>query len=204
METIITVNKGLGARASAVADLLDDLDNFAIYRNQSGFGAVISGLKADWYNGAGADGANWVVAVLRKEGTSIFPSNATSFEVSTTIGTNTRRYDAIVDNAVVVNGISKNRYFEFKSYSTVPPSNFSEQFINDLNNNAITDLSQLKWYFDGAKNPANFEANMKAAIDGLSLSNDLAKKFITNKIDPTGSDLKLLLKQKFSQIFTLK
>jgi hypothetical protein len=169
LETIISVNKGLGARASAVADLLDDLDNFALYRNQSGFGAIISGLKADWYNGAGADGANWVIAALRKEGTGSFPATTTNFEVSKTIGSNTRRYDAIVDNAIMINNLPKNRYFEFKSYSSVPPSNFSDQFINDLNNADITDLSQLRWYFDAAKNPPNFETNIKNAIDGLTI-----------------------------------
>jgi hypothetical protein len=203
-ETIISVNKGLGARASAVADLLDDLDNFALYRNQSGFGAIISGLKADWYNGAGADGANWVIAALRKEGAATFPATTTNFEVSKTIGSNTRRYDAIVDNAITVGGAPRNRYFEFKSYGSVPPSNFAEQFINDLNNGDIIDLSQLKWYFDAAKNPPNFEINMKAAIDGLTLNGTLASKFIKDIPNPTGNDLKQFLKDYFSTIFQLK
>ncbi|MFC0182114.1 hypothetical protein SAMN04515674_101122 [Pseudarcicella hirudinis] len=45
---------------------------------------------------------------------------------------------------------------------------------------------------------------MKAAIDALDLTDDLAKKFIPNKLDATGNDLKLFLKQNFNEIFLLK
>lgn len=87
----------------------------------------------------------------------MFPPNATNFEVQSELGT-VRRSDAVVSEA----GQLK-KFFEFKSYGSVPPDYFGTQFINDLNNPEITDLSQLKLIFDAAKKPANFETRMKLA-----------------------------------------
>ncbi len=64
---ILRVNAGLGNRAEAVGKLLDDLDHFAVYRDANGFGAIISGLKADWFNGAGADRANWFDIIFKQD-----------------------------------------------------------------------------------------------------------------------------------------
>jgi hypothetical protein len=202
-ETILTVNQGLGKRAAAVGDLLDDLDHFALYQNQQGFGSIISGLKADWYNGAGADGANWVVGVLRKNGTGVFPPSKTNFEVSMNIDGKTRRYDSIVDDAVTVGGNTQKRYFEFKSYSSVPPTNFAEQFINDLKNSDIKDLKQLRWMFDAAKNPPNFETNMKAAIQNLDktkITPATLSKFGVSSAD----ELISKIEDDFNEIFKLQ
>ncbi len=131
----------------------------------------------------------------------MFPPGSTSFEQ--TVTSINRRYDAIVDGAMTIEGRPVKRFFEFKSYKSVPPDNFAEQFIKDLNNPDIVDLKQLKWLFDAAKNPANFEANMKAAIDGLPLTNDLAKKFVKDIQNPTANDLKVFLKDEFFEIFKL-
>ena len=40
---------------------------------------------------------------------------------------------------------------EFKSVKDVPPANFLEQFGKDLKNTDVSDLSQIKWIFDGKK-----------------------------------------------------
>ena len=40
---------------------------------------------------------------------------------------------------------------EFKSVKDVPPANFLEQFSKDLKNTDVSDLSQIKWIFDGKK-----------------------------------------------------
>ena len=40
---------------------------------------------------------------------------------------------------------------EFKSVKDVPPANFLEQFSKDLKNSEVSDLSQIKWIFDGKK-----------------------------------------------------
>ncbi len=135
-----------------------------------------------------------VIDILKKEGTSVFPPNATNFEVQSALGS-VRRYDAVVS----IPGQPK-KIFEFKSYGSVPPTNFDTQFINDLNNPEITDLSQLKWFFDAAKNPANFETGMKAAIDGLQIPLATAQKFGFGNIP----DFKSNLKSNFNLIFSLK
>ena len=40
---------------------------------------------------------------------------------------------------------------EYKSVKDVPPANFLEQFGKDLKNSEVSDLSQIKWIFDGKK-----------------------------------------------------
>jgi hypothetical protein len=110
-----------------------------------------------------------------------------------------RRYDA-----VVTEGIGQNKYYEFKSYSSVPPPNFAEQFMKDLRNPDITNLNQLKWIFDAAKKPPEFVENMKKAIDNLPIGDDLVRKFVKNIDDPEAIDLKDLLKKNFSTIFQIK
>ncbi|MET3028632.1 fibronectin type III domain-containing protein [Flavobacterium sp. UW10123] len=204
LKTILNVNSGLGKRATDLVSFLDDLDFFALYKKQGGFDAVISGLKANWFNGAGADGANWVIAVLRKEGKLVFVPEKTNFEVVENILGNKRRYDAVVDDAVSIGGRSRKKYFEFKSYSKVPPTDFAKQFLNDLNNADIIDLKQLQWMFDAAKNPPDFVTNMKNAIDNLPLTDEIAKKFLKDVENPTVSKLKKYLKEDFDEIFKLK
>lgn len=197
LKTICTVNDGLGSRATGLSDFLDDLDNFALYKNQIGFSKVIDNLKKDWFRGAGADGANWIIAGFKKEGVSVFPPASTSFEVSASISGNTRYYD------VVVGTIGNNaKYFEFKSVKTVPPGEFNKQFINDLNNSDVTNLSQIKWYFDNDKNPANFVTNMENAIDGLD--NSLIANFLPKFGVNTPVQLKIVLKRDLNTIFLLK
>ena len=196
VQEILRVNAGLGSRASAVTDLLDDLDYFALYKDKAGFGDVIAGLKKDW-NGAGADGANWVIAALRKEGADVFPPGSTSFEVSfPSLG---RKYDAVVG----VQGARNAKYYEFKSYSNVPPNDFATQFVKDLNNEDIIDLNQLKWYFDAAKNPVNFEAGMKAAIESMDMASVTAETLQKFGV-PNRPALKTKLVNEFNSIFYLK
>lgn len=189
---ILRVNAGLGNRAEAVGKLLDDLNYFEGFKNSPGFQTTLNKLKADWYNGAGADGANYVLDLM-KNLQSEFPFSTTNFEVNyTALG---RRYDAVVDG-------TPKKFYEFKSYSSVPPPDFAEQFIKDLTNPDITDLGQLKWYFDSAKNPPNFEANMKAAIKNLKNDDlvDMLPKFGAT----TPAQLKTIIETNFSKVFALK
>ena len=197
--TILSVNKGLGKRATDLANFLEDLDHFALYQDRDGFGSIISGLKANWFNGAGADGANWVIAVLRKEGITVFDPAKTNFEVVENILGETRRYDAIVGQR----GSGTEKYFEFKSYNKVPPTDFAKQFINDLNNANITDLKQLEWLFDAAKNPADFINNMKNAI--RNLDEDLIDQATVTKFGvQSKGDVKAKVLNSFDTVFKLK
>ena len=100
-------------------------------------------------------------------------------------------------------GTKGSRFFEFKSYKSVPPSDFSDQFIKDLNNPEISNLAQLKWYFDAAKNPANFEADMKAAIESMDMSS-IAVETLQKLGVPNRPALKTKLVNEFNSIFYLK
>ena len=82
----------------------------------------------------------------------------------------------------------------------VPPGHFAEQFMKDLTN--ANSLDQIKWMFNGAKNPPNFRTNMLNAIDNLPLTDNLAKKLLDNP-NATKAILKNELKSKFDNIFKL-
>ncbi|OWP74241.1 hypothetical protein BWK62_14760 [Flavobacterium oreochromis] len=72
--------------------------------------------------------------------------------------------------------------------------------MKDLTN--ASSLEQIKWIFNGSKNPPNFTTNMKNAIDNLPLTDNLAKKFL-GRNNATADDLKDLLESKFNDIFKL-
>ena len=65
---------------------------------------------------------------------------------------------------------------EFKSVKDVPPANFLEQFGKDLKNTDVSDLSQIKWIFDGKKAPADFKEKMLEEIKKIVLTDDMATK----------------------------
>jgi hypothetical protein len=83
----------------------------------------------------------------------------------------------------------------------VPPGRFATQFMRDLH--YADELSQIRWIFDGAKNPPNFRANMMRAIDNLPLTDDMAIKFL-NRQDATIYELRNLLRSNFDNIFQLR
>ena len=57
---------------------------------------------------------------------------------------------------------------EFKSVKDVPPAYFLEQFGKDLKNSEVSDLSQIKWIFDGKKvTQQQLTDAIKKAIDEL-------------------------------------
>ena len=95
---------------------------------------------------------------------------------------------------------NKKIFFEFKSVATVPPTHFDIQILKDLTN--ANSLDQIKWIFNGAKNPPNFRVNLLNAIDNLPLTDDLARKFL-GRNNATINDLKDLLELKFDDLFKL-
>lgn len=102
----------------------------------------------------------------------------------------------IVDETIAESKI----LYEFKSVKEVPPGKFNDQFIKDLSNPDVTDLSQLKWVFDGRKSPANFTSNMDNAINNLPLTKELASKFIGSE---DISMFRNYLKSESSNLFIL-
>ena len=111
---------------------------------------------------------------------------------STTLG---GRFVDVTDETFSFNKI----FYEFKSVKTVPPKDFAEQFMKDLSN--ADNLSQIKWIFNGNKNPVDFRKNMLEAIDKLPLTENLAVKLIQEK---NINKLRRYLKDNLEDIFLLK
>lgn len=111
---------------------------------------------------------------------------------STTLG---GRFVDVTDETFSFNKI----FYEFKSVKTVPPKDFAEQFMKDLSN--ANNLSQIKWIFNGSKNPPNFKQNMLEAIDKLPLTDNLGKKLLGENSNK--EFLKLRIKKDFDEIFNL-
>ncbi len=158
--------------------------------------------------GKTTDGANFVLDAVRKLGLDEFPVGKTSFEVNTEwiiIGKEIkRRYDAVVRGGFrSSDGDDLSVFYKFKSWSKVPPAKFEEQLLKDLSNPDITNLGQLKWVFDGAKNPADFKKKLIAAINGMT--DDQLDQFSVKfgfDIDG-GSELRASLIDNFDSIFIL-
>ena len=139
------------------------------------------------------DGANWIVEYLAKNSDQ-FKGKTIKFEEfnSTTLG---GRFVDVTDETFSFNKI----FYEFKSVKTVPPKDFAEQFMKDLSN--ADNLSQIKWIFNGNKNPVDFRKNMLEAIDKLPLTENLAVKLIQEK---NINKLRRYLKDNLEDIFLLK
>ena len=89
------------------------------------------------------------------------------FEVVEDAGDKTRR----VDLEVLDLDLGEKVFYEFKSVQKVPPSDFINQFEKDLM--LASDLSQIKWVFDGKKVPADFKEKMIDEIKRLKLTDDM-------------------------------
>lgn len=87
----------------------------------------------------------------------------------------------------------------FKSVKDVPPTNFLEQFGKDLANPDVSDLSQLKWVFDGKKVPADFKSKMMEEIKKIDVDSDVCKKLGAKDKDKLITDIN----NSFDNIFII-
>ena len=88
---------------------------------------------------------------------------------------------------------------EFKSVKDVPPANFLEQFGKDLKNTDVSDLSQIKWIFDGKKvTQDELTETMRNTIEEWNVPKDLVRKF-----RPIDEDV-AIFKTDIISIFTAK
>ena len=88
---------------------------------------------------------------------------------------------------------------EFKSVKDVPPANFLEQFGKDLKNSEVSDLSQIKWIFDGKKAPADFKEKMLEEIKKLNIPDDVIRKFKARH----KTELENMITNNFDNIFII-
>lgn len=184
-----------GVEGVSYEQVLNNLDLFAnnMAKNNvtlNDFNKVLNQLTQEVSK---RDGANWIVEYLAKNSDQ-FKGKTIKFEEfnSTTLG---GRFIDVTDETFSFNKI----FYEFKSVKTVPPKDFAEQFMKDLSN--AKNLSQIKWIFNGSKNPPNFKQNMLEAIDKLPLTDDLGKKLLGENSNK--EFLKLRIKKDFDEIFNL-
>ena len=184
-----------GVEGVSYEQVLNNLDLFAnnMAKNNvtlNDFNKVLNQLTQEVSK---RDGANWIVEYLAKNSDQ-FKGKTIKFEEfnSTTLG---GRFIDVTDETFSFNKI----FYEFKSVKTVPPKDFAEQFMKDLSN--ADNLSQIKWIFNGSKNPVDFKKNMLEAIDKLPLTDDLGKKLLGKNSNK--EFLKLRIKKDFDEIFNL-
>ena len=184
-----------GVEGVSYEQVLNNLDLFAnnMAKNNvtlNDFNKVLNQLTQEVSK---RDGANWIVEYLAKNSDQ-FKGKTIKFEEfnSTTLG---GRFVDVTDETIVRSKV----FYEFKSVKTVPPKDFAEQFMKDLSN--ADNLSQIKWIFNGSKNPVDFRKNMLEAIDKLPLTENLAVKLIQEK---NINKLRRYLKDNLEDIFLLK
>ena len=150
-----------GAENLSFTQIIDNLENFArkIVDNNVELKDFNKVLRQLTEGGGKSDGANWVITYITKH-IGEFKGRKLVFEEfkSTTLG---GRFVDVTDETIVRSKV----FYEFKSVKTVPPKDFAEQFMKDLSN--ADNLSQIKWIFNGSKNPLNFKKNMLEAIDNI-------------------------------------
>ncbi len=184
-----------GAEGVSYEQVLNNLDLFAnnMAKNNvalNDFNKVLNQL-AQTVNKR--DGANWIVEYLGKNAHQ-FKGKAIKFEEFYDTALGGRYIDVTSETAN-----EAKIFYEFKSVKNVPPTKFAEQFMKDLDN--ANSLDQIKWIFNGSKNPPDFKKNMLEAIDKLPLTDDLAKKFLKGDEIIKSRDLKKYLKDNFEMIF---
>ena len=186
-----------GAENLSFTQIIDNLENFArkIVDNNVELKDFNKVLRQLTEGGGKSDGANWVITYITKH-IGEFKGRKLVFEEfnSTTLG---GRFIDVTDETIVRSKV----FYEFKSVKTVPPKDFAEQFMKDLSN--ADNLSQIKWIFNGSKNPVDFKKNMLEAIDKLPLTEDLARKFLQNVRKPNKQKLLEELNSNFEKIFIL-
>lgn len=105
-----------------------------------------------------------------------FTGKSLSFEVVEDVNETLRRVDLVVPDEEL--GFV---YYEFKSVKVIPPTHFLEQFSKDLANPNVTDLSQLKWVFDGKKvSQGELSIEMKKIIEEWNVPKEITDIWITD------------------------
>ena len=187
---------GSGTSVASYAEVINDLDKFGTKIATKNITVQdLNKIFSEMYESdAKKDGANWIIKYMGNHADD-FSNKTIKFEeyVSSELG------GRFVDLSDISNQ-NKTIFFEFKSVATVPPTHFDIQFLKDLTN--ANSLDQIKWIFNGAKNPPNFRVNLLNAIDNLNLTDDLARKLLNNP-NATKALLRNELKTNFDAFFKL-
>ena len=191
-----------GSQNLAYRDVVKTLDEFGLNIqgkniNISDFDKVLSDLvKGDGFT----EGAEWTLQYVSRKADE-FAGKSLRFEVFEKWDDLSETFIRKIDLIDETNSNAKILY-EFKSVKNVPPGKFSEQFIKDLSNPEVTDLDQIRWLFDGRKAPPDFAANMRDAVNNLTLTDELARKLLQDP-QATATNLRAEILALFNDIFVL-
>ncbi len=89
------------------------------------------------------------------------------------LGKTTRIVDVVVDASS-----TRPCYYEFKSVTNIPPHDFAQQFLKDLE--IANDLSQIKWYFDGKKISNLDKELFLEELEKVEIKRELIEKWIND------------------------
>lgn len=162
------------------------------------FQQCISGLKNDWGNFS--DGSKWILNyVSDSKGLSAFSGKKLQFELPTDTELGLRR----IDIADITNGSGPNDIilYEFKSVQNPFNSTYATQFVKDLN--AVDDLSQIKWLYDGSKVSSLNKTQILDLIENANIPQNTINKYFPNLVNPPKSKLIELLDDEFDNIFRI-
>jgi hypothetical protein len=189
---ILRANNSLAASAKPMESLLAALGNLDRYKNCTGYALLINDLKTAQF---GKNiGAQYVCEVM-KTYPSEFPAGNVIFESVEVVPGGVRRIDVKLNTIPPI-------YYEFKSVSTIPPTDFVMQFTKDLSNAEVTTFSQLKWYFDRSKLTSLNKQAFMEALNNATIPESVVVKW--SSANPTKSGFLQVISQNFDIIFKLK
>lgn len=170
-------------------EILDDLEYGAVKYGDN-YSSVITGFKQ---GNNFTEGAMFVAKAVKQHPGNFPVGNQTVFEFTEITSLGVRRVDVQVGNI----------FYEFKSTSTLPPEGFSSQFIKDLDLNAVTNLLQIKWWFDGKKVTSLNKSEFLNQLENATISQDIINKFAPYPGAATKEALLQKIDQNFTQIFSI-
>ena len=125
-----------------------------------------------------------------------FKRRVITFESRWDAGEKVRRMD------VTVGSVENMVYYEFKSVTNIPPKNFAEQFLKDLE--IANDLSQIKWYFDGKKISTLNKELFLQELEKVEIKRELIEKWVGEAEKPSKESLLVFIEEHFDEIFKIK
>ena len=169
----------------------EQIEKYDLQIDLNSFKRVLADIEK---SGSFEIGAEWPLRYIGQHGKEFAgKGRKLYFEVVEDAGDKTRR----VDLEVLDLDLGEKVFYEFKSVQKVPPSDFINQFEKDLM--LASDLSQIKWVFDGKKTPVNFKEKMLEEINKLKIDKEVWIKYKAQ----SANDLKNMISNEFDKIFLL-
>ena len=143
-----------------------------------------------------AEGERWIQRYFLSHPEE-FKERVITFESRLELGKTTRIVDVVVDASS-----TRPCYYEFKSVTNIPPHDFAQQFLKDLE--IANDLSQIKWYFDGRKISTLNKELFLEELEKVEIDDKLISKWTSNLQESTKKSFLEFIDDNFNIIFQIK